>query len=300
MKNMEALNKQFGKPGAIEFKAMKGNLTGLSISNRFAEADICLYGAHVTRFKPRNGADLLWMSPDSLFEVGKPIRGGIPVCFPWFGPHKTDPQKPMHGFARLMYWEVLSIEDNDAEETVVRLGLGSSDETKGYWPFDFRAVLTVVVGSELTVTLGVTNLSAESFRYTCALHTYYHISAIEKISITGLQGVTYFNQLTGEKGRQEEEILVIREAMTRHYLDTETPVVLEDSGFPRRIRAGKSGSRVTTVWNPGAEACATIGDLPNEGYKSFVCIESTNAYDFPVEVNPGESFVTTAQIGIAD
>jgi glucose-6-phosphate 1-epimerase len=300
MIDIDELDDKFSIEGEVGFAELEEDLVFIMVSNKHADAEICLYGAHVTSFKPRGNMDLLWMSPESSFEEGKPIRGGIPVCFPWFGPHKTDSDKPQHGFGRLMYWDVVSTSTNSSAESVIKLQLVSSDETKAYWPYDFVAEMTFVVGKKLTVALKVTNTSGEPFDYTCALHTYYSLSAIDSISIEGLQGVTYYNQLTGENGVQEEEKLEITEALTRHYLNTETPVIIDDSAFRRRIKVDKAGSKVTTVWNPGAETCANIGDLPDDGYETFVCVEATNAFDFPISIAPGESFATSAIIGIDD
>lgn len=300
MIDIDELDDKFSIEGEVGFAELEEDLAFITVSNKYADADICLYGAHVTSFRPRNSMDLLWMSPESNFEVGKPIRGGIPVCFPWFGPHKTDSDKPQHGFARLMYWDVVSTSTNASGESVVKLQLCSSEETKAYWPHDFCAEMTFVVGKKLTVTLKVTNTSDRPLDYTCALHSYFSLSAIESVSIEGLQGVTYYNQLTGENGVQEEGKLEISEALTRHYLNTETPVIIADSAFRRRIKVDKAGSKVTTVWNPGAETCANIGDLPDDGYETFVCVEATNAFDYPVHLNAGESFETSTVIGIDD
>ncbi len=300
MIDIDELDDKFSIEGEVGFAELEEGLAFITVSNKHGDADICLYGAHVTSFRPRSSMDLLWMSPESNFEEGKAIRGGIPVCFPWFGPHKTDSEKPQHGFARLMYWDVACTSTNAAGESVVRLQLGSSDETKAYWPYDFLAEMTFVVGKKLTATLKVTNTSGEPFDYTCALHSYYSLSAIESIRIEGLKGLTYYNQLTGERNVQEEETLEITDALTRHYLNTETPVIIDDSAFRRRIKVDKSGSKVTTVWNPGAETCANIGDLPDDGYETFVCVEATNAFDYPVHLAPGESFETSAIIGIDD
>jgi glucose-6-phosphate 1-epimerase len=300
MIDIDELDDKFSIEGEVGFAELEEDLAFITVSNKYGDADICLYGAHVTSFRPRNSMDLLWMSTESSFEVGKPIRGGIPVCFPWFGPHKTDSDKPQHGFARLMYWDVVSTSTNAAGESIVKLQLCSSDETKAYWPHDFCAEMTFVVGKKLTVTLKVSNTSDQPFDYTCALHSYYSLSAIESVSIEGLKGLTYYNQNTGENGLQEEEILEINEPLTRHYLNTETPVIIADSAFRRRIKVDKAGSKVTTVWNPGAETCANIGDLPDDGYETFVCVEATNAFDYPVHLNAGESFETSTVIGIDD
>ncbi|HNX55931.1 MAG TPA: D-hexose-6-phosphate mutarotase [Prolixibacteraceae bacterium] len=300
MIDIEELDDKFSIEGEVGFAELDGDLVYITVANKYAEADICLYGGHVTSFRPAGSMHFLWMSPESNFEVGKPIRGGIPVCFPWFGPHKTDSEKPQHGFARLVYWDVVSTSTNASSETVVTLCLKSSEETKAYWPHDFYAELTIVVGKKLTETLKVTNTSGEPFSYTCALHTYYNVSAFDGISIEGLKGITYYNQLTGENGVQEEEKLEIADALTRHYLNTESAVIIDDSAFRRRIKVDKAGSKVTTVWNPGAETCANIGDLPDDGYETFVCIEATNAFDYPINLNPGESFATSAIIGLDD
>ncbi|MDP2335053.1 MAG: D-hexose-6-phosphate mutarotase [Bacteroidota bacterium] len=300
MIDIDELDDKFSIEGEIGFGELENDLVFVTVSNIHADADICLYGAHVTSFRPQNAMDILWMSPESSFEVGKPIRGGIPVCFPWFGPHKTDPEKPQHGFGRLMYWDMAGTATLPGGESQIRLQLCSSEETKAYWPHDFCAEMTFVVGRTLQVSLKVTNTSAKPFEYTCALHSYYNLSAIDNITIEGLQGTTYYNQLTGENGIQEEETLQIQEPMTRHYLDTEAPVVIADSVFRRRIKAEKTGSKVTTIWNPGEETCAKIGDLPDDAYHAFVCVEATNAFGFPIKLAPGESHETSAMIGLEE
>lgn len=298
MIDIDELDEKFSIEGEVGFAELENDLVSVTVSNIHADADICLYGAHVTSFKPQNSMEILYLSPESSFEVGKPIRGGIPVCFPWFGPHKTDPEKPQHGFGRLMYWDVAGTSTLPGGETQIRLQLCASEETKAYWPFDFCAEMTFVVGKTLTTTLKITNNSSESFDYSCALHSYFNISAIDNIEIEGLQGVGYFNQLTGKNGVQDEELLLIKEPLTRHYLDTETTVVIADSTFSRRIKVEKSGSKVTTVWNPGEETCAQIGDLPDEAFHAFVCVEATNAFDYPIVLAAGESYETSATIGL--
>jgi len=300
MIDIDELDEKYSIEGELGFAELENDLVFITVSNKFADADICLYGAHVTSFRPRNTMNILWMSPESFFEVGKPIRGGIPVCFPWFGPHKTDSDKPQHGFARLMYWDVLETAVKPNGETLIRLQLCSSEATKAYWPHDFCAEMIITVGLTLVVTLKVTNTSKEPLQYGCALHSYYSLSAIENLSIEGLKGLTYYNQLTGENGVQKEDYLHIGDAFTRHYLDTEAPVVIADSAFRRRIKVDKSGSKVTTVWNPGEETCAQIADLPDEGYETFVCVEATNAFDYQVKLAAGESYETSAIIGLEE
>lgn len=300
MIDIEALEEKFSIEGELGFAELEEDMVFITVSNKHADADICLYGAHVTSFKPRKTIEILWMSPDSNFIEGMPIRGGIPVCFPWFGPHKDDSTKPQHGFGRLMNWDIVETASQKTGETLVRLQLCSSPETKAYWNYDFCAELSVLVGKTLTAKLKVTNTSSESFEYSCALHSYFNISSIEEIQIEGLQNTKYINQLEPGDFIQEEENLEIHKAETRHYYDTENTCVINDIPFSRRIQVDKMGSKVTTVWNPWEEACAKIEDLPDDAFHTFVCIEAVNAFDDVIKLAPGETHETSAIIGLEE
>lgn len=296
MLNNDDLNIRFAIKDVIDFVQSDEGLNYLKISNKYADACMSLYGAHITSFRPHKATDILWMSPASNFEHGKPIRGGIPVCFPWFGPHKTDTDKPMHGFARLMDWQIAETAVLPGGETKIRLKLVSSEQTKTYWPYDFEAELTVIVGATLEVRLSVTNTSADTFEYSCALHTYYNLSSIGNITITGLQGARFHSQLYPGEFVQETSDIEITQAETRHYHNTQSTCILNDPGFDRKIKIAKSGSNITTVWNPGAETCAKIDDLPDDGYLTFVCVEAVNAFDDVIILPSGETHTTTAII----
>ncbi len=300
MIDIDALDEEYSIEGEVGFMEMEDELPFISISNKYAQADICLYGAHVMSFIPHNNMELLWMSPASFSEEGKAIRGGIPVCFPWFGPHKTNPEMPQHGFGRLSYWDVIETKSEANGETLIRLQLTSSDETKAFWPHDFSAEMAITVGAKLQVSLKVTNTSDAPFEYSCALHSYYTLSAIDNIAIEGLQGTSYYNQLIDENGVQQEETLTIDEPLTRHYLDTEASVVISDPVFRRRIQVDKSGSKVTTVWNPWKEASENSDDIPDDGYETFVCVEATNAFNNCISLQPGETHQTAATIGLEE
>lgn len=300
MIDIEELEEKFSIEGELGFAELEGDMVFITVSNKHADADICLYGAHVTSFKPRKTIEIVWMSPNSNFVEGSAIRGGIPICFPWFGPHKSDSTKPQHGFGRLMYWNLVETASKKTGETLVRMQLCSSPETKTYWNHDFCAELSVLVGKTLTATLKVTNTSSEVFEYSCALHSYFNISSIEEIKIEGLQNTKYHNQLEPGDFIQEEEILEIHSAETRHYYDTENACVINDAPFSRRIRVDKAGSKVTTVWNPWEEACAKIDDLPDNAFHTFVCIEAVNAFDDVIKLAPGETHETSAIIGLEE
>jgi len=297
---VDQLNNSFGIKDEVRFAKSDNNLIYLQVSNKHSEATIYLYGAHVTSFKPRLSNEILWMSPLSSFEMGKPIRGGIPVCFPWFGPHKSDSEKPQHGFGRLMNWEVTETATCNSGETVIVFQLCSDEKTKIYWPHNFCAQLTVVVGQMLEVKLKVTNLSVNPFEYTCALHSYYRVSSVSDITISGLQGASYHSQLELGDFVQDLPQIRIQKAETRHYHHTEATCILEDAMQNRKIWVAKAGSKITTVWNPGKETCATIPDMPDDAYLNFVCIEAVNAFDNIIMLNSGESHTTSAMISLEE
>ena len=298
MLDIDELEDKFSIEGEVGFAELEENMAFITISNKYADADICLYGAHITNFKPHKTMPVLWMSPDSKYQEGSPIRGGIPVCFPWFGPHKTDSSLPQHGFGRLMYWNVMETASLPTGETMVRLQLCSSVETKTYWNHDFCAEMTVIVGKTLTSTLKITNNSSVPFEYSCALHSYYYVSSIEEIAIEGLLNTKYYNQLEPGDFIQETPLLEIRKAETRHYYNIETDCIIIDTLFNRRIRVAKLGSKITTVWNPGEETCLKIDDIPDDGFHNFVCIEAVNAFNNVIKLVPGETHETSVIIGI--
>ena len=300
MIDIDELNDKFCIEEEVAFSEIEEGMPCINISNKYAEADICLYGAQITSYKPYRTMDILWMSPDSFFEKGKAIRGGIPICFPWFGPHKSDSSKPQHGFARLMFWDVVEVSSQPTGGTIVRLQLCSSSETKTYWDFDFCAELQFVIGKKLEVSFKVTNTSSETFEYTSALHSYFNISSIEEIAIVGLKDTRYQNQLDSGDYIQKEENLEIHKPTTHHYYNTESPCVIIDPYFGRRIQIEKSNSRCTTVWNPWEETCKEIVDMPDDAYQTFVCVETVNSINDEIRVAPGEAYETIAVIGLED
>jgi glucose-6-phosphate 1-epimerase len=297
MVDIDELDDRFGIEGELGFNETDEDMISVTIFNKFADVEISLYGAQIMRFIPHGSFDVLWVSTDSYFEIGKPIRGGIPLCFPWFGPHPTDTDKPMHGFARLMMWDVIETVSIETGETLVRLQLCSSEETKQFWPYDFCAKLSVLVGKNLEVKLSITNTGDQNFEYSAALHSYFSVSGIENIAIKGLQGAAYYNGFEKELNTQEEELLEIHQEENRRYVNTENDCVILDPLFNQAIRISKEGSKVTVVWNPGEETSAKMEDMPDDGFEAFICVETVNAYNDTIKLSPGENHTTAAIIG---
>lgn len=296
MMTIDELDDKFGIEGELGFTETNGDLIAISIYNKYADAEICLYGGQITRYIPHGGFDLLWMSQASFYEEGKAIRGGIPICFPWFGPNPTDTSKPAHGFARLMYWEVIETSSQASGEIIVKLQLESSEETKALWPFDFCAILTIVIGRTLEVSLSVKNTGNQPFEYSAALHSYFNISGIGNILISGLEGHSYYNGFDNELQVQQDELLSIEKEENRRYIDTENDNVIIDPTFNQLIRVSKKGSKVTVVWNPGEETSATMEDMHDGGFQEFVCIEAVNAYHDRITLVSGETHETSTYI----
>lgn len=295
---IELLNDQFSLEGEVGFSEQEGDLIYIDVINKYAEATISLYGAHIIQYRPYETFDVLWMSPDSYFEEGKAIRGGIPICFPWFGPHASESSFPIHGFARIMNWKVVKTESMLKGETLVTLELNSSEETKKYWPFDFKAELDICVGPTLSVALRITNTGKEEFKYTSALHTYFNVSDISHVKIEGLKGASYYQGFGDQIFTQEEDLLEITQEENRRYVNTDSEIILHDAAFRRRIKTEKEGSKVTVVWNPWSETVKKMPDIPEDGFETFVCIEPANSYDNFIQLAPGEQHRTAAVIGL--
>src|SRR4051794_7856059 len=200
----DELQKQFGSD-EIQFNEGKGGLTKVSIKTSAGEADVYLHGAHVTHFQPAGQKPVLWMSSASAFKADKPIRGGVPICWPWFGPNAADPSLPMHGFARVSEWTVESTKRIDDQRSSITLRLEPSDATRKLWPHDFVARYTMTVGSSLELELEMTNRDKAGLLIAEALHTYFQIGEIEKIALSGLLGTSYFDKVANARKIEERD-----------------------------------------------------------------------------------------------
>lgn len=197
---LDQLNEQFGIDGAVEFGQGPGGLARASMAAPGGAATVLLHGAHVTGYRPAGGEPVLWMSERSWFEPGRPVRGGVPVCFPWFSSTGPAADSPHHGFARGMEWRVESA-GVDGDRTALVLAIAANDYTRRYWPGQFELRHTITVGGELSMSLEVRNTGGEAFTITEALHSYLAVSDIRKVSMTGLAGAEYVDTV-GEATRR--------------------------------------------------------------------------------------------------
>jgi len=269
----------------ITHKKLDNNYEYIEIKNNQAEAKIALQGAHIFHYKAKNRPALLWLSETSFFKEGKAIRGGIPICFPWFGPHKTDASLPQHGFARTALWEVVLEEELDENSSHVQLQLTSDEESLKLWEYKFDVRLDIVVSSELTVTLTVTNTDTKAFEFTSALHSYFNVSDITNVSVEGLDGSNYIDSLT-DKTYIQKGSLSISEEVDRVYFDSSNSIKLHDKS--NTIHLKQKGSNSLVVWNPWIEKAKKMVDMPDDGYKTMLCLETGNIGEDKIILKPKE------------
>jgi len=297
--DLSALNSRFAIPGHVQFEDGPGGLTIAEIANSHAEATIALQGAHVMNWQPSGQEPVLWLSRFGKFAPGKSIRGGVPICWPWFGPHAEDAKLPGHGFARTVMWEMLETKALPDGATFLCLGLIETDATRTQWPHPSSAQLRVTVSAELKIELVTCNTSSAPFQIGEALHTYFHISDVANMAIRGLEACTYLDKVGGSSTRKTQRgPIVIESEVDRVYLDTEADCLIEDRGLKRRIRIATRGSRSTVVWNPWIEKAEKMGDFGPEGYSGMVCVESANAVDNVVTVLPGTEHILLTVISV--
>lgn len=282
-------------PASVRLEAGRGGLPVLLIDGPAARAEIYLQGANVTEWTPRGRDPVLWLSSASRFTRAAPIRGGVPICFPWFGPQAGHPEAPSHGFARLSQWSLLDAQD-DGESVTVRLRLTDGDATgAAAWPHRFEAVYTATVGARLSLSLTVTNLDEGAVVFEEALHTYLDVPDIRTTEISGLEGAAFYDKLAGPEPVPGEPDPVAFGAPTdRIYLQTTAPVTVSDTRSGRSVRIAKDGSENTVVWNPWLDGARDLPDLGDDEWQRMVCVEACNVRDAAVRLEPGQSHTMTA------
>lgn len=277
-------------PDGVHTERGSGGLDRLVIEAAEGTAHVYLHGAHVTHFQPRGARPVLFLSRKSQFEGGAPgkaIRGGIPVCFPWFGPKAGDPAAPSHGFARLLAWQIDAVTRDESGQVRTVLRLGASDFTRRTFPHDFTALLTVVVGARLHLDLAVRNDGAEPMTIEEALHTYLAVGDARRIAIRGLEGAPYLDKTEGFAPKPgAREPIAIRGETDRVYPDARGTVTIDDPTWGRSVVVEKAGSSTTVVWNPWIEKAKSMADLGEDEWTEMTCVETVNSGAGAVTIAP--------------
>jgi glucose-6-phosphate 1-epimerase len=292
---IEQLNAEYGIENQLTFVEGKGGFPMMAITNDKATARISVYGGQVLSFQPKTEThDLLFVSANAYYAEGKAIKGGIPICWPWFGPDPEGLGRASHGIARNRLWNVLSTETTETGDTKVVLGFSDSDETQQVWPQAFDLSIEICVGDGLTVTLVTTNTGEQAFSMTQALHTYFTVGDITAVTVSGLDTKHYIDKVDAGTEKTQTGDVAIAQEVDRIYLDVPSELVINDESLGRRIRIASTGSKSAVVWNPWVDISTKSADLENDAYEHFVCVETTNAATDIVEVPAGGSYRLTA------
>jgi len=285
MQTIEQLSEQYGIANVIWFEDVADGYPVVRIRNQHAEASIALHGAHLIDYRPDGEQPVIYTSSDAIYREGKAIRGGIPVCWPWFGGRAG---YPSHGYARTSFWTLQEVENNE-EDTCLIFVLPAREESPLSAKLEFR------IGKTLKLELTTTNEGDTPQTYSEALHSYFAVGDSRQTNIQGLDGTTYIDEVGETTTRTQDGVVTFPGEVDRIY-HSDATVVIEDVSGQRRIEVAKTGSRDTVVWNPGLEKGEAMGDLCNEEIHRFVCAESTNTKG--ITVAPGESHTLTLSVSV--
>lgn len=298
--DINQLNEAFSITGQMVFVEGNGGFPFIRIHNPHADALISLYGGQILSFRPTGSDEVLFLSDKAFFEEGKAIKGGVPVCWPWFGPHPKDKSLAAHGFVRNRMWKVMHTETTGNGATRVSLGINSSPETESIWPYAFALTLTITVGKTLLLELTTRNTGNQPFSITQALHSYFSVGDISKTDISGLDGRQYIDKTDNDMNKTQTGDVTINTEVDRVYYDVPAVLSIADKSQQRQIQINSSGNRTAVVWNPWSEISAGSADLQDDDYRRFLCVETANALVDEVKIAAGNEYRLTAEIGVQD
>jgi len=287
--SLEQLNQQYKIAGQLEFIEGKGRLPIIRIKSSKATALISLHAGQVLSFQPKGETDdMMFLSSKAYYQDGKAIKGGTPICWPWFGADPEGKGRPGHGFVRNRSWNVIATEALSNGDIKVTLGLDDTPETQAIWPKAFSLRQEIVVSDTLTLTLITRNTGKEKFSITQALHTYFKIGDIAQVKVLGLEGCDYIDKVGGGSAqKQQSGAVIIESEVDRIYLNVGNVLTIDDNVLSRRIQITSQGSKTAVVWNPWEKISKEMADLEDDDFKRLLCVETTNAASDVVEVAPG-------------
>ncbi|CAM3475304.1 MULTISPECIES: D-hexose-6-phosphate mutarotase [Yersinia] len=240
------------------------NLPVVVVSHPKVRAAVALQGAHLLAWQPSGEQPVIWLSNNTAFTDGVAIRGGVPICWPWFGPTA----QPSHGFARILPWTLTAHDEND-NGVMLTFTLKDSDETRKYWPHAFTLIARFKLGVECEMELE----SHGDYQAAAALHTYFQIGDISQIKISGL-GEKYIDKVLKINDAAQSGDLVFNGQTDRVYTQPEPYSLIKDPALKRTIEIHHHHQSDVVAWNPGPELSCSMQDMPNDGYKTMVCVET--------------------------
>ena len=257
----------------------------LQINTPKCQATLALNGAQLMRFTPTGGDELLWVSPQCNFSEGASLRGGIPLCLPWFGPHPSDSNQPNHGIARTQPWDLLAAHIDEQGRARLKLGLQHQADTQ--FTHDFNAELTLTLGDTPTLELALTNNSQSAFNASWVMHTYFAVSDISQVRIEGLDGREYADKVAGGARFTQSGPVTFAGEVDRVYEDIQLPVTIDDHN--RRLQVAGDACPSVVTWNTGAELAAKVDDIGPGNHTGYVCVERGACLNDAWQVAAGET-----------
>lgn len=291
------LNARFGLAGLAKVSAGNGGLPKIEVTTPAARGEIYLYGAHLTAWQPKGEQETLFLSKESAWREGHPIRGGVPICFPWFRNKKDDLSAPKHGFVRTKMWDLVGMEIA-GDGVRVTLATQNDEGARKWWPHEFRLEYRVTFGATLKMELTMKNLDASPVTFEEALHLYHSVGDVHQVAVAGLNGVHYLDNMDGNKDKLQLGDLRFTRETDNAYMHTTATLEIDEPALGRRIILDKSGSQSTVTWNPWQESAAKLQDLGDDEWTQFAAVEVTNVIDCAVRVGSGESHTMTGTLRI--
>jgi len=286
---MNTLNEHYGIANQLAFTLGNGDMPVANINNDLGSASIALQGAHVLSFIPKGEDDLIWVSEDATFAPKKSLRGGVPVCWPWFGPHGTEKTLPAHGYARTVHWNPIASKALDDGSTYLCFELDHSDVAENLQVHPLQVKLHITVGASLQLRLETKNLGDSAYELSEAMHTYFKVGDVRQISIAGLNGCEYVDKTDDFSRKQQQGAVSIEQETDRIYLNTSAQLRIQDAALSRSIVIDSEDSHSAIVWNPWIETAKKMGNLGENGYLNMLCVETANAADNTLSLAAGET-----------
>ena len=297
--SIEQLNNQHGIADQVIFETGEGGLSFIRVNNDKATALISIYGGQVLAFQPKHASsDLLFLSKLAYYQSGKAIKGGVPICWPWFGADPEGLNRPAHGFMRNRLWEVVETAVTVEGDIRMVLGLSDTPETQSIWPRAFLLRLEITIGETLNLALVTRNTGSQAFAITQAFHTYFSVGDISQTKVLGLENTQYIDKVNDNQQINQTGAVTINTEVDRIYLGVGNELVIQDEAMKRRIHITSKGNRTAVVWNPWAKISAEMADLQDDDYLRFICVEATNAATDTVNIQPGSEFRLVANYRI--
>lgn len=295
---IDELNREMKLSGCAEMLTGNGGFPKMRLKSSSSTAEIYLYGAQITSWKPNGVEEVLFLSEQSHWEEGRAIRGGIPVCFPWFRARPDDPQAPTHGFVRTKEWRIESVGETTKGLAEAVFSTESDEASRAWWPFDFRLEYRIAIGETLKLELEMKNTGQTGVRFQEALHTYFNVGDVKRVRVQGLDGVSYLDNTDGNREKLQSADVIPAGQTDNAYRSATGPVEILDAVLHRRLRTDKQNSGSTIVWNPWSDGAAKMADMADGEWQRMLCVEGGNVLDGSVELEPGASHVLGIEISL--